>query len=46
MGIIYGGEDRCSSSLRAKDVQDPILNLEQGSPRSSLGPDDFLRGRR
>jgi catechol 2,3-dioxygenase-like lactoylglutathione lyase family enzyme len=30
MEIIYGGEDGCFSSLRAKDVEDPILNLEQG----------------
>jgi len=32
MEIIYGGEDGCFSSLRAKGVKDPILNLEQGSP--------------
>ena len=30
MEIIYGGEDGCFSSLCAKDVKDPILNLEHG----------------
>ena len=30
MEIIYGGEDGCFSSLRAKDCSAPILNLEQG----------------
>ena len=30
MEIVHGGEDGCFSSLRAKDVEDPILNLEQG----------------
>ena len=30
MEIIYGGEDGCFSSLRAKDTNAPILNLEQG----------------
>ena len=37
MEIIYGGEDRCFSSLRSKDVKDPILNLEQGSPVTHWG---------
>ena len=32
MEIIYGSEDGCFSSLRTKDVKDPILNLEQGGP--------------
>ena len=30
MEIIYGGEDGSFSSLRAKDANSPILNLEQG----------------
>ena len=30
MEIIYGGEDGSFSSLRAKDAECPILNLEQG----------------
>ena len=30
MEIVYGGEDAFFSSLRAKDAEDPILNLEQG----------------
>jgi catechol 2,3-dioxygenase-like lactoylglutathione lyase family enzyme len=30
MEIIYGGEDGSFSSLRAKDANTPILNLEQG----------------
>ena len=30
MEITYGGEDGCFSSLCAKDVKDPILNLEHG----------------
>ena len=30
MEIIYGGEDGSFSSLRAKDGNTPILNLEQG----------------
>src|SRR5256886_8496426 len=37
MEIIYGGEDGCFSSLRTKDVKDPILNLEQGSPVAHWG---------
>jgi catechol 2,3-dioxygenase-like lactoylglutathione lyase family enzyme len=37
MEIIYGGEDRCFSSLRTKDVKDPILNLEQGGPVAHWG---------
>jgi len=37
MGIIYGGEDGCFSSLCAKDVKDPILNLEQGNPVTQWG---------
>ena len=37
MEIIYGGEDGCFSSLRSKDVKDPILNLEQGSPVAHWG---------
>jgi catechol 2,3-dioxygenase-like lactoylglutathione lyase family enzyme len=30
MEIIYGGEDACFSSFRAKEGKGPILNLEQG----------------
>ena len=30
MEIVYGGEDSCFCSLRAKDGSTPILNLEQG----------------
>jgi catechol 2,3-dioxygenase-like lactoylglutathione lyase family enzyme len=30
METVYGGEDAFFSSLRAKDAEDPILNLEQG----------------
>ena len=30
MELIYGGEDACFSSLRAKEAQSAILNLEQG----------------
>jgi catechol 2,3-dioxygenase-like lactoylglutathione lyase family enzyme len=37
MEIIYGGEHECFSSLRAKDVEDPILNLEQGNPVTRWG---------
>jgi catechol 2,3-dioxygenase-like lactoylglutathione lyase family enzyme len=31
MEIIYGGEGASFSSLRAKDAEYPILNMEQGS---------------
>jgi catechol 2,3-dioxygenase-like lactoylglutathione lyase family enzyme len=37
MEIIYGSEDGCFSSLRTKDVKDPILNLEQGGPVAHWG---------
>jgi len=30
MEIVYGGEDAFFSSLRAKDAEYPILNLERG----------------
>src|SRR5437667_10578911 len=30
MEIVYGGEDAFFSSLRAKDANTPILNLEHG----------------
>jgi catechol 2,3-dioxygenase-like lactoylglutathione lyase family enzyme len=30
MEVLYGGEDAPFSSLRAKDAECPILNLEQG----------------
>ncbi len=37
MEIIYGGEDAYFSSLRAKDAQYPILNLEQGRSVTGWG---------
>jgi catechol 2,3-dioxygenase-like lactoylglutathione lyase family enzyme len=37
MEIIYGGEGEFFSSLRAKDVPYPILNLEQGEPVTRWG---------
>ena len=37
MEIIYGDEDGCFSSLRTKDVEDVILNLEQGNPVTRWG---------
>lgn len=30
MKLLYGGEEACFSSFRAKDGKTPILNLEQG----------------
>ena len=32
MELLYGGEGTGFSSLRAKDIQSAILNLEQGKP--------------
>ena len=37
MEIIYGGEDGSFSSLRAKDTNIPILNLEQGHSVAGWG---------
>jgi catechol 2,3-dioxygenase-like lactoylglutathione lyase family enzyme len=37
MEIIYGGEGECFSSLRTRDAQYPILNLEQGEPVTRWG---------
>ena len=37
MEVLYGGEDAFFSSLRAKDAEDPILNLEQGRSVTGLG---------
>ncbi len=37
MEIIYGGEDGGFSSLRAKDANAPILNLEEGHAASRWG---------
>ena len=37
MEIIYGGEGGSFSSLRAKDAECPILNLEQGRPVPGWG---------
>ena len=30
MELLHGGEDACFSSLRAKDAQSAIINLERG----------------
>ena len=56
MEIVYGGEDAFFSSLRAKDAEDPILNLERGRAVTGWGrmifyvPDvdafwEYLRGK-
>jgi catechol 2,3-dioxygenase-like lactoylglutathione lyase family enzyme len=37
MEIVYGGEDAFFSSLRAKDANTPILNLEQGRSVTGWG---------
>ena len=37
MEIVYGGEDAFFSSLRAKDAEDLILNLEQGRSVTGWG---------
>ena len=37
MELLYGGEDAGFSSLRAKDTQSAILNLEQGKPVTRWG---------
>jgi catechol 2,3-dioxygenase-like lactoylglutathione lyase family enzyme len=37
MELLYGGEDACFSSLRAKDAQSAILNLEQGETMTRWG---------
>jgi hypothetical protein len=37
MELIDGGEDACFSSLRAKDAQSAILNLEQGDSVTGWG---------
>jgi len=37
MELLYGGEDTNFSSLRAKDAQSAILNLEQGDRVSHWG---------
>jgi catechol 2,3-dioxygenase-like lactoylglutathione lyase family enzyme len=37
MELLYGGEDAGFSSLRAKDAQYPILNLEQGHAVTGWG---------
>jgi catechol 2,3-dioxygenase-like lactoylglutathione lyase family enzyme len=37
MELLYGGEDMGFSSLRAKDTQPAILNLEQGKPEPRWG---------
>jgi catechol 2,3-dioxygenase-like lactoylglutathione lyase family enzyme len=44
MEIIYGGEDGSFSSLRAKNAECPILNLEQGRSVPGWGRMIFLRG--
>ena len=37
MELLYGGEDAYFSSLRMKDGNAPILNLEQGNPVTQWG---------
>jgi catechol 2,3-dioxygenase-like lactoylglutathione lyase family enzyme len=37
MELLYGGEGTGFSSLRAKDTQSAILNLEQGKPMARWG---------
>jgi catechol 2,3-dioxygenase-like lactoylglutathione lyase family enzyme len=37
MEVLYGGEDAFFSSLRAKDVSAPILNLEHGRSVTGWG---------
>ncbi len=37
MELLYGGEGACFSSLRAKDAQSGILNLELGNPAIGWG---------
>jgi catechol 2,3-dioxygenase-like lactoylglutathione lyase family enzyme len=37
MELLYGGEDAVFSSLRAKDAQSAILNLEQGDTVTRWG---------
>jgi catechol 2,3-dioxygenase-like lactoylglutathione lyase family enzyme len=37
MEVIYGDENSCFSSLRAKDGEGPILNLEHGNPATQWG---------
>ena len=37
MELLYGGEGTGFSSLRAKDAQSAILNLEQGEPVTNWG---------
>jgi catechol 2,3-dioxygenase-like lactoylglutathione lyase family enzyme len=37
MDLIYGGEEAFFSSLRVKDAEYPILNLEEGRPVAGWG---------
>jgi hypothetical protein len=37
MELLYGGADACFSSLRARDAQSAILNLEQGDRATRWG---------
>jgi len=37
MEVVYGGEDAFFSSLRSKDAEYPILNLEQGRSVTGWG---------
>jgi catechol 2,3-dioxygenase-like lactoylglutathione lyase family enzyme len=43
MELLYGGEGAGFSSLRAKDAQSAVINLETGRRGDSLGAADFLR---
>jgi catechol 2,3-dioxygenase-like lactoylglutathione lyase family enzyme len=42
MELLYGGEDKCFSSLRTKDAQSAILNLEQGDRVTHWGRSSCL----
>jgi catechol 2,3-dioxygenase-like lactoylglutathione lyase family enzyme len=37
MELLYGGPDGVFSSLRTRDVEYPILNLEEGRPTTDWG---------
>jgi catechol 2,3-dioxygenase-like lactoylglutathione lyase family enzyme len=37
MEVIYGGEDSCFSSLRAREAESAVLNLEIGHPGTLWG---------
>lgn len=37
MELLYGGEDSCFSSLRSREAESAILNLQQGHPGKRWG---------